>query len=58
MFENLGIYKEIEAESLELANEIALDLAKQKFEENLDLITYEVLEITDSGIITQEDNNG
>jgi len=58
MFGNLGVYKEIEAESLEIANEIALELAREKFEENIDIITYEVLEITDSGIITQEDNNG
>lgn len=58
MFENFGIYKEIEAESLELANVMAVELATEKFGDNLDLVTYEVLEITDSGIITQEELNG
>jgi hypothetical protein len=57
-FENLGIYKEIEAESLEIANTIALELGAQKFADKIDLITYEVLEITDSGIIAEEENNG
>ena len=57
-FENLGFYKEIEAENLESANLLAIELGEKEFGLNLDSIVYEVLEITDSGIITQEDNNG
>ena len=55
---SLGIYKEVEAKSLEIANEIAIDLAKEKFGFDLDQVVYQVSEIVDGSVIDLGDLNG